>query len=250
MQIVVDDLLTRYNLSGKGKLVLLLHGWGDSIQSFKNMQTSLAKKYQVLAPDLPGFGGTQAPKGVWDLDNYADFLHSLLSKLDLEQPYGVIGHSNGGALAVRSISLGQLKPQKLILLAAAGVRTNNRFKRLFLKIIAKTGNIATIWMPERYRRGLRKSLYGVAGSDMLLKPELQDTFKKTVRQDVQADAVAIATPTLLIFAADDDAIPVADGKQYRQLIKNSRLEMIADAGHFVYLDQPSKTLRLIEEFLK
>lgn len=250
MQIVVDGLLVNYNLTGKGKLVLLLHGWGDNIKGLAALQAALSKKYRVLAPDLPGFGGTQAPDGVWDLDNYAGFLQALLDKLDLEQPYAVIGHSNGGALAVRAISLGRLKPQKLVLLAAAGVRTNNRFKRLFLKIIAKVGNVATLWLPERQRQNLRKNLYGVAGSDMLAVPEMQDTFKKTVRQDVQADAVVIDIPTLLVFAADDEAIPVADGRQYQRLIKNSRLEIIKDAGHFVHVDQPAKVESLIEEFLK
>jgi len=250
VNVVVDGLLTRYELAGKGKLVLLLHGWGADLQSLGELRRGLSKRYRVLALDLPGFGGTQAPPGVWDLDNYAGFVKAALAKLDLKQPYAVIGHSNGGALAVRAISLGTLKPEKLVLLAASGVRTNNKFRRFFLKVIAKTGNAVTIWLPQRYRRALRKRLYGVAGSDMLVVPHLQDTFKKTVRQDVQADAVAIAVPTLLLYAADDDAIPLADGRQYNQLIKNSRLEVIDNAGHFVQQDQPAKVEALIEEFLR
>ena len=250
MQVIVDQLLTNYELTGKGKLVVLLHGWGDTSKGLKDLQDQLARSYQVLSVDLPGFGGTQAPNEVWDLDNYANFLKSLLNKLNLEKPYAVIGHSNGGALAVRAISLGKLDPQKLVLLAASGVRTNNRFKRFVLKIIAKVGNVATIWLPERYRQALRKSLYGVAGSDMLVVPELEETFKKTVRQDVQADAVVVKAPTLLIYAENDDAVPLADGKQYKGLIKNSRLEVIEDAGHFVHLDQPAKVAGLIEDFLK
>lgn len=249
MQVVVGELLTNYHLSGKGKLVLLLHGWGDSSKGVAGLQRQLAKKYQVLAPDLPGFGATQAPNEAWDLDDYAQFVNELLPKLDLPQPYAVIGHSNGGALAIRSISLGKLKPSRLVLMAAAGVRTNNTLKRLVLKIVAKAGNLATLWLPERYRRALRKSLYGVAGSDMLVAPHLQDTFKKTVRQDVQGDAAALALPTLLIYATDDEAIPLADGRQYKSLIKNSRLEVISGAGHFVHQDQPDEVDQLIEEFL-
>lgn len=229
--------------------MLLLHGWGDSSNGLANLQQKLIHKFQVIALDLPGFGATQAPEGVWDLDNYAQFVHSFLTKLKLGQPYGVIGHSNGGALAIRAVSLGLLKPQKIILLAASGVRSNNGLKRMFLKIIAKSGNLATIWMPERYRRDLRKSLYGVAGSDMLVAPHLQDTFKKTVRQDVQGDSAAIDVPTLLIYATEDDAIPLADGRQYHSLIKGSRLEIINHAGHFVHLDQPEKVTSLIEGFL-
>jgi len=249
MQIVVNDLLTNYELNGSGKLILLLHGWGDSSKGLRNIQDELSSKFKVLAPDLPGFGGTQAPKEVWNLDNYADFLESLLAKLELDQPYAVIGHSNGGALAVRALSLGKFKPQKLILLAASGVRTKNTLKRLFIKLLAKTGNIATLWMPERYRQDLRKSLYGFAGSDMLVVPELQETFKKTVRQDVQSDAVSINVPTLLIYATDDKAVPISDGKQYKDLIRGSKLEVVHESGHFVHIDQPQKVISLIKDFL-
>jgi pimeloyl-ACP methyl ester carboxylesterase len=250
VNIVVDNLLTNYKLAGKGRLVLLLHGWGDSSAGVAKLQEDLSAGYQVLALDLPGFGGTQAPAAAWDLDDYSRFVAGALEKLELKQPYAVIGHSNGGALAVRAVSLGVLNPRKLVLLAASGVRTNSQAKRLFLKIVAKTGNAATLWMPERYRRGLRKSLYGAAGSDMLVAPHLQDTFKKTVRQDVQGDAASIDTPTLLIYAAEDKAIPLADGRQYRDLIRGSRLEVIPEAGHFLHTDQPEKVAALIREFLK
>lgn len=249
MQAVVDSLLTNYQLQGKGKLVLVLHGWGDNLKGLEGLIKQLSQHYRVLALDLPGFGGTQAPDGAWDLDDYARFVHAVLDKLELKQPYAVIGHSNGGALAIRATSLGELQPDKLVLLAASGVRANNAFKRLTLKIIAKTGNLATIWMPERYRQALRKSLYGAAGSDMMVAPVLQETFKKTVRQDVQADAVVIEAPTLLIYAQGDQSVPVADGRQYHDLISHSRLEIIKDAGHFVHLDQPERVQQLIEEFL-
>jgi pimeloyl-ACP methyl ester carboxylesterase len=250
MQVVVDGLMTNYHISGKGKLVLLLHGWGDSSKGVAGLGRDLAQDFKILVPDLPGFGASQAPREAWDLDNYADFLESLLDKLSLDQPYAVVGHSNGGALAVRAVSLNRLKPKKLVLLAASGVRTNNNLKRWILKIIAKTGNAATIWMPERYRQDLRISLYGAAGSDMLAVPELQETFKKTVRQDVQADAVTIDVPTLLIYARDDKAVPLADGRQYHDLIKGSRLEIIENAGHFVHQDQAGPVTNLIESFLR
>lgn len=250
MNVVVDGLMTNYRLAGKGRLVLLLHGWGDSAKGLRGLFDSLSKNYQVLAVDLPGFGATQAPKSAWDLDDYSNFLKNLLSKLNLSQPYGVIGHSNGGALAVRAISLKRLQPEKLVLMAASGVRTNSKARRLFLNIVAKTGNIATLWMPERYRQGLRKSLYGAAGSDMLVAPHLEDTFKKTVRQDVQADAVVISAKTLLIYASDDDAIPIEDGKQYHKLIKDSELKVVNSAGHFVHIDQPEFVVKYIQDFLK
>lgn len=249
MNVVVDQLLTNYQLSGKGKLVLLLHGWGDSVAGLAGLQKELAKKYKVLAPNLPGFGGTQAPNEAWDLDGYAQFLEDLLKKLDLKQPYAVIGHSNGGALAIHSVAKSKLEPEKMVLIAASGIRTNNASQRLILKTLAKTGNIATLWMPERYRSALRRSLYETAGSDVLTVPHMQETFKKVVRQDVQADAASLELPTLLIYATNDKAVPLADGRKYSHLIKGSKLEAVEDAGHFVHQDQPEKVVKLIEGFL-
>jgi pimeloyl-ACP methyl ester carboxylesterase len=249
VNIVVDGLMTNYQLSGKGKLVLLLHGWGDSSKGLSELAKELSRKYQVLALDLPGFGATQAPKEVWNLDDYGLFIASTLKKLGLKSPYTIIGHSNGGALAIRSVAQGVLKADKLVLLAAAGIRDHGSAKRLLLNIIAKTGNVATIWMPARYRQALRKSLYDAAGSDIMVAPQLEETFKKTVRQDVQSDAMMLSLPTLLIFARNDKAVPVADGYKYKELIRGAQLEVIEDASHFLHLEKHDQVTGLIQRFL-
>lgn len=249
MNVVVNKLLTNYSLSGKGKLVLLLHGWGDSAKGLGVLHRQLAKDYRVLSLDLPGFGGTQAPLTPWNLDDYAGFVQSVLKKLDLAQPYAVVGHSNGGALAIRATALGLLEPSKLVLLASAGIRTGRSVRRITLKALTKVGNAATIWLPERYRRNLRESLYRTVGSDMLVVPEMQETFQQVVRQDVQADTTLITQPTLLIYAEDDPAVPMSDGRTFLRLMKDARLETVP-GGHFVHLEQPERVVELIREFLK
>lgn len=249
MNVIVNDLLTQYSLTGKGELVLLLHGWGDSSLGLAGLNSHLSQNYRVLALDLPGFGGTQPPRETWGLDDYATFMHDLLQKLDLGQPYAIIGHSNGGAIAIRGCAQQILQPKKLILLAAAGVRDTHSARRMILNIIAKLGKVVTLWLPRRVRQALRARLYGAAGSDLLVVAGLQATFKKTVRQDVQADAAKLKLPTLLIYAANDQAVPVAYGERYHSLIESSRLEIVKDAGHFVHLDQPEQVHQLIEQFL-
>lgn len=249
MQVIVDNLLTNYKLQGKGKVVVLLHGWGDNSDGSVELQKALSAHYQVLAPDLPGFGQTQIPPTAWNLDDYAQFVGALLKKLRLE-PYAIIGHSNGGAIAIRGMALNLLTPQKLILMASAGIRSGKNLRRGALQVVAKTGKVATLGLPKRYRRQLRQKLYTSAGSDLLVVESLQETFKKTVRQDVQADAAQIKVPTLLIFAENDTSVPAGAGRTFQQLIKGSVLQMIPDAGHFVHLDKAQQTTALIEEFLK
>jgi pimeloyl-ACP methyl ester carboxylesterase len=238
MQIVVDQLLTTYQLAGDGKLVVLLHGWGDSSKGSAALQTALSKKYQMLAIDLPGFG----------LDDYAGFVAAVLVKLSLK-PYAIIGHSNGGAIAIRGLALGSLSAQKLVLLASAGVRNQYNGRKKVLQLAAKTGKALTKPLPQRVQNKLRAKAYQTIGSDMLVAEHMQQTFKKIVTDDVQADAKHIDIPTLLVYGYDDTATPVHYGELLQAAIGHSELHVVPAAGHFVHLDQPQIVSSLVKEFL-
>lgn len=250
MQIVVNDLLTNYQKVGSGPPLVMLHGWGDDSSTFKKLQDDLKDKYTLLSLDLPGFGQTQPPQDVWNLDDYAGFLSAFLKKLEIGKPAAIIAHSNGGALAIRGLATEVLHSDKLILLASAGVRNRQKVRRFVLKIIAKVGKVVTFWLPTRYKRVLQRWLYGTAGSDMLVVPQLQETFKVTVRQDVQKDAAGLQLPVLLIYGQDDRATPPSYGEVFKNRIAGSRLEVLPDAGHFVHHDQSEKVSRLIQDFLR
>lgn len=249
MQVVVDGLLTTYRTKGRGRPVVLLHGWGDDHTTFRRQFDTLSQGFRVVALDLPGFGQTEPPESVWDLDNYVEFVSHFMAKLGLGAPAAIVGHSNGGALAIRGLATGQLQADKLILLAASGIRTGNSLKRTSLKIIAKVGKVATLWLPPAARRRLRQKLYGVAGSDMLVAPALQETFKRTVRQDVQADAGRLNLPTLLIFATADRAVPISHGQRYAELIKSSRLFTLEGSDHFLHQTASQQVNQQIKGFL-
>jgi pimeloyl-ACP methyl ester carboxylesterase len=254
MQAVVEGLLTNYQVTtGPGKTaktILLLHGWGDDQRSFDGLRQALQKEYRLVSLDLPGFGQTQLPPAVWGLREYAQYLRIFMKKVKVHNLYAIIAHSNGAALAIDAVAHGQLAPKKLVLVGAAGIRNRQKARRFGLKVIAKGGKYTTLWLPRSYRRKLRKKLYGVSGSDMLVVPQLQETFKKTVRQDIQGEANQIKLPTLLIYGAKDKATPPLYGRLFKKMIADSKQEVLKDAGHFVHLDQPQQTSRLIGDFLK
>lgn len=249
MQVVIDDLLTNYQEMGNGKVVLLLHGWADSLSTFRDLQAKLSENYRVIALDLPGFGKTEIPKTVWGLENYAEFINHFLTKMQAKDLKALIGHSNGGALAIKALSTNNVKSEKLVLIASAGVRNKLKTRKLAIKAIAKTGKAATFWLPEDQKKKLQKKLYGTVGSDMLVAPHLQETFKKTVAQDIQADAETVAIPTLLIYAQNDSAVPVSDGEQLTKIMPNAKLVILPEAGHFVHHDKPDEVFELIKDFL-
>jgi pimeloyl-ACP methyl ester carboxylesterase len=248
MQVVVDSLLTHYEVQGKGKLVLLLHGWGDSAAGLSGLQKALAPKFQVVALDLPGFGSTEAPKGVWGLDDYANFVAHFLTKVDFKPPHVLVGHSNGGAIALRGLGKGELSADKLVLLASAGIRGTYKGRVKVLRYITKFGKALTMPLPKSIKAKLRRKVYKTVGSDMLVAEDLQETFKKVVTDDVRADAARLTLPTLLIYGEDDEATPLWFGQILHELIPGSTLEVLPDAGHFVHLDRPAEVTKAIQEF--
>src|SRR5690606_35553393 len=149
---------------GKGKVVVFLHGWGSDHKAFTQMAEALTDKYDCIRVDLPGFGASDPPPKAWGLDDYAVFMKAFLAKIGVRQLYAVVGHSNGGAVAIRSLALGKLKASRLLLLGSAGIRTKHSVRKLALRTLAKTGKIIATPLPQKTRKKLRGKLYTSIGS--------------------------------------------------------------------------------------
>lgn len=249
MQVVVDSLMTTYQRQGKGKVVLILHGWGDSSKSFQKMSQALSKNYDVICVDLPGFGGSQAPHQAWGLTDYAIFLQHFLAKINAPDVWAIIGHSNGGAIAIRGLGMQLLQSERLVLLASAGIRNVYKGRNKALRIVAKTGKAITMPLPQSVKKKLRRTLYTTVGSDMLVAEHLQETFKKVVTDDVRLDTQHIRIPVLLIYGEKDQATPLWYGQQYHELFEDATLEVLPGVEHFVHLERPAEVERAIKEFI-
>lgn len=246
---MVDGLLTAYEASGQGKTVVILHGWGDRAAGLQHLRHALSKHYRVIVPDLPGFGGTQVSANVWGLADYAAFIAHMLDKLDIQDVYAVIGHSNGGAIAICGMASGTLKAKRLVLLSSAGIRGEQAGRRKVLQGATKVGKLLTMPLSDQAKLALRRRLYHMVRSDMMVAEHLQETFKRIVSEDVRKDASNVSVPTLLVYGEKDRATPVRHGELLHQRIGGSTLKVMPAAGHFVHLERPDEVEAAIEEFL-
>lgn len=249
MQVMVDGLLTSYHLSGKGPLLLILHGWADEAGSWQQVSQRLSKDFQVLIPDLPGFGGTAVPPKAWGLNDYAQFVADFLEKIEVPDVEVILGHSNGGAIAIRGLANKILHTKKLVLLASAGIRSEYKGRKKAIRLVAKAGKGLTKPLPNKVTDRLRRRLYTTVGSDMLVAEHLQETFKQIVNDDVQADAKQVAVPTLLLYGDKDVATPLKYGRKLQLSMPNAELEVVSDAEHFLHKDQFEIVMKKVEEFL-
>lgn len=251
MNLIVDGRLISYDDIGKktAKPVLFLHGWADSSATFEGLASELADKYRCISIDLPGFGGSEPPKEAWDISDFSDLLEKFLKKLQIK-PYAVIGHSNGGAIAINAISSRILSADKLVLLASSGIRTGQRFKKTAYKIAAQPVKAAISILPEGKRNTLKRKLYTRIGSDYMVAGHMKDTFRKVVSHDIAAEAAQLELPVLLIYGKEDAATPPEIGRKLQEQIKDSQLVLLEDSGHFIHKEQGEEVLKLIKGFLK
>lgn len=251
MKVVVDNLMLNYSDQGSGPAVVLLHGWGASLQSFAGLSKQLAG-YRLIALDFPGFGASVKPADSWTVDDYARLVRNFLAKLKVDKVYCLIGHSFGGRVILKAVGQAYLQPERVVLLGSAGVKPTASSRQLAFQAAAKAGKQVTK-LPglKRLQTSLRRRLYEKSGStDYLEAGAMRQIFLNVIGEDLQAEATKIKQPSLLIWGEDDDATPVSDGKLLQQAIAGSRLEVINSAGHYVYLDQPGQVAKLIKEFLQ
>lgn len=249
MNVIVNGLLAHYRIQGNGPTILMLHGWGDRLETFDSLAGQLESGFQIVRLDLAGFGQSQAPDSTWGLEDYAEYVSEFTRKIKAT-PSIVLGHSNGGAIAIKAIATKRLSPQKLVLLASAGIRDGQAVKKKAWNVVAKVGKMTTALLPDGTRRSLRAKLYRSAGSDLMVAPHLESTFKRVVSQDVRPDARIVQLPTLIINGSEDTATPPDYGKMFNADIEGSELRIIDGAGHFIHQHNTAALAKYLEDFLR
>lgn len=249
MQVIVRGIPTNYEDSGKGKVLLLLHGWGDTLRTFDGVIAGL-QGYRCVSLDLPGFGGTAAPKDMFTLDDYAQFVRDFLEKVGISQPHAVVGHSNGGAIAIKALASGYIAPQKAVLIASAGVRQPYDARNKLLRIAAKLAKLPIMLLPKATQTKVKKRVYGAIGSDLFVAEGMQETFKNVVSEDIVEEAAGVTTQSLLIYGSEDTATPPVYGEKFAHSMPNARLEVIEGTDHFLHQHHVAEVLELITPFME
>src|SRR5205814_400149 len=121
---------------------ILLHGWGCEGASLHPLATHLAQRFRTITPDLPGFGGTTPPPDDWGVPEYASWTLQLLDKLGIGRAL-LLGHSNGGRIAIYLAATQPAIVDRLILVDSAGIRPDGTTTRQAVAAISKTGRAAS-----------------------------------------------------------------------------------------------------------
>ncbi len=249
--------------SGRGPLLLLVHGTGASTHSWRDVLPILARDFTVLAVDLPGHGFTdRGAAGQSSIGGMSRLMSILLRKLSARPEYGV-GHSAGAALLCRMSLDGFIAP-KLILsingaffphggpatglyssvarmlagsvVASRFIAWRARNPANVARVIAGTGSTLDGAGIELYSRlaGDPKHLAGAL--DMMANWDLAS---------LQRDLPRLRSPLALMAAENDLTIPPRQARQVQKMVPSAAVYPIPDLGHLAHEEQPARLAREI-----
>jgi magnesium chelatase accessory protein len=241
---------------GEGPPLLLLHGTGAATHSWTALAPLLARRFTVIAPDLPGHGFT--PMRQWSrmsLSGMAQALAELLATLHA-QPQIVVGHSAGAAILVRMALDEAIAPKGIVSLngallplhglagllfspAARLLSFNPLVPRLFAwragdtaavrRLIASTGSVLDARGIALYGRLLRSPQHVTGALAMMANWDLRP---------LQRDLPQLRAPLVLVAAGNDRTLPPAEAMRIRALLPAAELVELPGLGHLAHEERP------------
>lgn len=246
-KILINGLETSFKIekTGATRNFLILHGWGSKAERWEGVGETIAKNnFNVIVPDLPGFGESLEAGKSWDLDDYCNFVEEFVKKLRLEKIY-LLGHSFGGSLAVKFALKFPDRIEKLFLVGAACIRRKSFCKSLSAKLakIFKIFSFLPFYPSTRrfiYRYVLRSDYINTEGV-------MRKSYLKVISEDLTNDLAGIEVPTIIIWGQNDNVTPLRDAYIISAQIANSKLIIIPQGKHDLERKMPGILGRKIIE---
>jgi pimeloyl-ACP methyl ester carboxylesterase len=244
----------------KAPLIILLHGFGASTFSWREVEKPFTRFGQVIAYDRPGFGFSERPSKWGDVNPYSfagnfRILDDLITKFGAGRRVVLVGHSAGGQLAAEYARLHPASVSSLILVDPAILTTGTApsWLQWFYDIpqIARLGPILVSTIASSGDELIYKSFYDkskvtkgvLEGYHKPLKVAgWEQGFWNFVTAPRENQLVAnldqIKQPILLITGAADTVVPTAETRKLLTLVQNGALEVIPRTGHLPHEERP------------
>ncbi|MBI2183696.1 MAG: alpha/beta hydrolase [Thaumarchaeota archaeon] len=247
-----------YQTTGSGSPVVLVHGITGSLADWRWIVPLLARKLQVVSVDLPGFGRSEKPDVVYDLDFFANALREFVTGLGLPKPT-LVGHSLGGRVVVRTVLKNPGLFSKLILVCSSGGIVNSPPKAIY----DHSSELRRLGTRESIRQMLELAMHDPSKIPAELVEEdyrlfnlpgstrAYDATVNRPRKD-EGDASAsmmssLELPFLVVAARQDRNVPWELCQRVAKTVHGAVFKIIEDSGHFPMLEQPSV---LAEEIIR
>lgn len=249
---------------GSGSPLVLLHGFGGSTLSWRRVMSELASTHRVVALDQFGFGWTERPADPahYGPEGQLALVLAVMDTLGLERS-AVMGHSWGGGLALRLAADHPERVSKVVLVAGTDPRrTGGRRAGSVRKLLARVALRTVLLRKGTVRRHLQRSVY----DPEMVDEEMVRGYLARLRVEGAGRALSglssppatppppvvlehLDLPVLLVWGAEDRAVPPAVGERLEAVIPGARRVTLGQCGHLPMDEATEEFLAVVLPFL-
>ena len=258
-----NHYIIHYTHAGTGKPLILIHGGGMWLYSFRHTVPPLSEHCSVYALDMPGYGFTSIidQKGPMDSGFMTLAIKEFMDGLGISKT-SLLGHSWGGGWVLDFVQSYPGRVDKIILIDSSGLDVSDVLEWELLKLPFISGILLLLLTPGMIRKRLERSFFQGNHVDDAMAHEVHLPLKSAANRKLQsrlarrqswrnteAHLDAIIHPVLLIWGEHDRYLDVSLAERFKTRIRNIRVEIINGCGHSVHEEAPEKVNKLIIEFL-
>lgn len=227
------------------KQLIIIHGWTYTIEPWTETVTLLRQAgIEVEQLRVPGL--TEPSDAVWNIDGYVEWLHEKLAE---RTDVVVLGHSNGGRIAMHYLSKYPNAFRQLILLNSAGLYykpETQSLKRRVARAVAKIGK------PLAKLPLIKKVFYRLIGSDYGRAPvNMQKTLANMLESDKTFDPSGVKCQKIdILWGCEDHVTPIGMGRELHKKMPGSQMKEFEKWQHAPYIAYPKELTGAILEVMK
>ena len=240
-----------FRRGGRGAPLIYLHGT-DGLAEWPAMLDTLAERFDVIAPDHPGFGASEVPGWIDDVSDVAYLYLDTIETLGLASLH-VVGQSLGGWIALEMAVRSTQRLRSLTLISSAGIH---------VKGVPKA-DIFMIDPEEQARLAYADAALGAAAAERAGADKYQDLAvlnriasarfgwqPRFFNPRLERWLHRVNVPTHVIWGDQDRIIPPAYGAAFHRLIPGSKLTTSPNAGHLPHLERADAVAKAMQTFLQ
>ena len=250
--------LLSYRDEGNGTPLVLVHGFCESKEVWKDFSAILSSKFRVITPDLPGFGESKLEDPNTSMDYYADKLHALLNHLNIHKCI-LVGHSLGGYIGLAFAEKYEHRLWGLGLFHSTAFedtqekkdnrdRTIKFVEKHGVEAFASTAVTPLFYPPKReeLKKEIELMIRIAAGSSK--EGVIAAAQAMRDRKDRTNVLKKIKCPVLVVVGKEDQAVTLEKSLQQCCLPHHSVVHFLADAAHMGLFERKKDTLKIVEGF--
>jgi pimeloyl-ACP methyl ester carboxylesterase len=258
-----DQFDIHYVHGGSGPPLILLHGGGTWLYTFRQNMDALSRHFSVYALDLPGHGHTKTLDSTikYDVATICRALVDFMDRLGIAKSH-FTGHSWGGGWSIFFADQHPHRLEKLVLINSSGMHRHEHVMWEFMKIPYVGEFLFKFINAHAIRKGLEDSFYEKSYVTREMIQNIHDPLRHREKRKAQLsysrnvdwrkaqDALSrISKPTLIIWGRHDRYIDVKYGRRMADLMPNAKLVVLENCGHSSHEECPETVNRLIINFL-